>query len=910
MQSMNPTSLQTLKSGYPIALLECKKGKELPIGKMNQRFTVLTGYSYEQIEERFHNQLTAMTPVKDRQMLQTEIARQLRRGDELCFTCWLECQDGSYKLVVFHGQVVFDRSSEEQIVGSLTEAPVYQSFADSTAMTEICPAAWDELVLCVRRPGITIIEYDLLSDTLLFAKNQSSGRQYLCTNISAYAESFHSVHTDDIPRVRTLLDDIRHGWLYTSAEFRLLFEDSGYSWFRINFITLRDQNKLFTRMIGQIANINQEISDIDTLRSRAETDALTGVYNREQTEFQIKNYLNRNPGELCAFMIIDTDNFKRINDTHGHMLGDVVLSEMASAMMRVMRADDVVGRIGGDEFVIFMKNAKSAGNVETKVGNLQKELRSLFRNEKMSLQITCSIGIALYPENGTEYKDLFNHADQALYQSKLLGKDRFSFYSSAGSSGFPEANQPCSGTEIDSDTNNEKRKNDLLADIFKFLYRTEDTDTAINMILEIIGKRFDVSRAYVFENTEDGRFSSNTYEWCNTGIQPEIDNLQNVDYGPLGNYVDLYDENSIFYCRDISKLKQEQKELFESQNIHSILQCAFWREKRFAGFIGFDECTGLRLWTQEEVDILSLISQMMTTFIQRRRALEWNTMMENQIHMILDSQDSCLYVIDQNTYEILYLGSKTKSLNSGVQLGDYCYEALFKRSGPCDFCPLVNGGTCEADIPGSDIHIKTSASSMKWLGNDAYMLSYSIEEKDTTGNNKMIEDRFEAERDIINCIRWFSSADYMADTVEYVLGVIKNYYKADRVYIVEMDDDEKVANNTYEVCAEGVEAQLDVLQGVPLEKLRFWVSQFKAIGYIKIDNIEELGDDRREEYEILKPQGITSLMAIPIYLNGRLAGFLGIDNPKVHKKNFHYLKGISYFLKNEMARNIVKKQSE
>ena len=545
------------------------------------------------------------------------------------------------------------------------------------ANANIFPASWKEFRDCILAPGVSIIEWDIPSDTLLYSKNQNDGRQYLCSDITAFRNSTNGIHTDDIPVIRALVKKIEQGWQYTAAEFRIFCEDAGYSWYRLHIVTLRDSKGRLSRAVGQIANIDQEMNTIDKLRFKAETDALTGVLNREQTEIQIKRHLRGNQGELCALLVIDTDNFKQINDTKGHMLGDVVLSEMASAMKRAVRGEDIVGRIGGDEFVIFLKNIKSEDTVKKRAERLQQEFRAMFQNEKLALKITCSIGIALSPNDGTEYKELFAHADQALYQSKTLGKDRYHLYNAHEQGNLFKQEQSFLRTEIDSDCMRTTLKNDFLANIFKLLYQTEDTDLAINMILEVVGKRFDVSRAYVFENSEDGRFSSNTYEWCNTGIRPEKDNLQNIDYTTLGNYESLYDENSIFYCRDITKLKAEQVALFQAQNIHSVLQCAFWKGRKFAGFIGFDECTGLRLWTQEEVDVLSLISQMMTTFIQRRRAMEWNTEMEEQIRMILDAQESCLYVIDQKTYEILYLGQKTKSLNPGIQLGAFCYKALF-----------------------------------------------------------------------------------------------------------------------------------------------------------------------------------------------------------------------------------------
>lgn len=717
------------------------------------------------------------------------------------------------------------------------------------------------------------------------------------------------IHPDDIPVLNALQSDIMQGKICAAAEFRILGKNGIYRWYRLLALTQFDDLKEPSSAIGIIFNIDDEMQAMDKLRSQAEQDSLTGLYNRKATEARIKQHLGKNPGQNCALFMIDTDNFKQVNDTKGHMMGDVVLAEIASAMKSLMRPTDIVGRIGGDEFTVFMKDIPCKEAARKKAEQLSDVFRHLFEHEKFSIQVTCSIGLAVYPEDGTDFKALYKHADQALYQAKTHGKNKYVMYDDKQLYYPEETGCSSIGANIDSESRTAQSPGDLLADIFKILYRMENPDMAINLILEIIGKKFDVSRAYIFESTEDGKYTSNTYEWCNEGILPQIDMLQNLNYNQFGDYQTLFEDTSIFYCRDINSLHPKQKEILEQQGICSTLQCAFWKGKQLAGFIGFDECTGLRLWTKEEVDILSLISQMMTIFLQKRRVMELNNEMGAQLHTILDSKDCCIYVIDQDSFELLYLSQKTKELRPRVQLGEFCYKALFGKDSICDFCPLLNGGTGNIYLPEYNMETKLYASSMKWLGNDAYLLSFNTDSGSAASHEEVCSAPA-AEKSLVDLLPWLTSAEYLEDTIEYVLRIVQNYYQSDRVYIIEADIKRGVANNTYEICAKGVSPQIDTLQNVPLEVMSFWMEQFAASGFIKINDIAELGEDRQMEYEILKRQGIRSLMALPLYDKGEIKAFLGIDDPKQNKKNFHYLKGLSYFLENEIAKNTLQKTLE
>ncbi|EQI18914.1 diguanylate cyclase domain-containing protein [Clostridioides difficile] len=419
-------------------------------------------------------------------------------------------------------------------------------------------------------------------------------------------------------------------------------------------------------------DITKERKQIEKLQHISEKDALTGIYNRAETERQIKKYFEKNLNVMGALFMIDTDNFKQINDTEGHMIGDIVLTEMASGMKKIMRDSDVVGRIGGDEFTIFMKNISSVKDAEKNAEELLYMFRHLFQKEKSFLKVTCSIGIAIYPKDGTTFKEIYARADKALYQAKNMGKNNYVIYNQDYFKELEEFDCSSLGTVIDSEKQYAEYPDNLTRYIFRMLYQTDDIDQAINMILEVVGKQFDVSRVYIFENTEDGRYTSNTYEWCNEGISSQMAYLQNSNYQDYEDYEKLFEDELVFYCRDIHTLSPKLEELFSSQGIHSTLQCAYKEDRVFSGFVGFDECTGLRLWSQEEISTLSLISQIISMFLQRKKNNKLNQQIQ-QYQNILDNIDQCICVINKENNFLLYVNKKFKNTYSKFQIGQPYY---------------------------------------------------------------------------------------------------------------------------------------------------------------------------------------------------------------------------------------------
>ncbi|SDN86116.1 diguanylate cyclase domain-containing protein [Acetanaerobacterium elongatum] len=193
---------------------------------------------------------------------------------------------------------------------------------------------------------------------------------------------------------------------------------------------IRNKEDKIVKVIGSITDITQKkLYDIKVLHS-AEYDKLTGIYNRATIERHVKDELKT--GGNSALMMIDLDNFKIINDTFGHQFGDQILQFVSSSVCKVISSKDMVGRIGGDEFIVFIKEVSSEKALEEVAGKIVATLQGGYEKEGILHKLSGSVGVAQAGAFGANtYKELLSCADFAMYNAKRRGKNKFCLFTEA-----------------------------------------------------------------------------------------------------------------------------------------------------------------------------------------------------------------------------------------------------------------------------------------------------------------------------------------------------------------------------------------------------------------------------------------------------------------------------------------------
>jgi len=200
---------------------------------------------------------------------------------------------------------------------------------------------------------------------------------------------------------------------------------SDFIWCRIYYASFKDKSEKVIRIVGTIKDISKEHQEKENLKEIIRYDALTGILNKSTIQNAVIEVITRTEQDRQhALFVIDADNFKAINDNLGHMYGDTVIQFVARTIKKTFRDTDLVGRIGGDEFMVLMRGATLEA-AEAKARALNSAMRQTFEKDGISIQISCSIGIAFYSKDGKDYDMLFTNADSALYEAKNMGRDRY-----------------------------------------------------------------------------------------------------------------------------------------------------------------------------------------------------------------------------------------------------------------------------------------------------------------------------------------------------------------------------------------------------------------------------------------------------------------------------------------------------
>ncbi|OON91346.1 MAG: hypothetical protein ATN34_03915 [Epulopiscium sp. Nele67-Bin002] len=280
--------------------------------------------------------------------------------------------------------------------------------------------------------SLTVIEVDLNEDIINFYMHDKLAlienvgipySQFIDDNIISKVYSADKIRVRERISIDYIMKVYDNGIDAYEVEYRVCDANNNYSWVKCIIHTHHQLIDDRCAAVMNIIDINSEKEREHNLLSQAQRDTFTGLYNKPTTIKLISHYL-KNHGQGILF-IIDLDNFKNVNDQISHSMGDIAIKESANKIRSAFRENDIVGRFGGDEFIVFAKTTPEDLDLFAKCRRINKLIDTAYRGENIEVRISASIGVAIASEDVNCYEELFELADQAVYTSKKNGKNTF-----------------------------------------------------------------------------------------------------------------------------------------------------------------------------------------------------------------------------------------------------------------------------------------------------------------------------------------------------------------------------------------------------------------------------------------------------------------------------------------------------
>lgn len=387
-------------------------------------FYKIIGYSKEEIHKNYDNSLMSMVIEEDHDKIR-ELENGLSHGDYIQREVQMRTKDHGLIWILINGNYVVDAN------GNHTISAVLVDITSSKQMQERLLLEEERYRVAAEISNDILFEYDIDLDLMIFADKYKElyGRE---PNIHKFSQCHNHmedmIHPEDLGVFGEYCRALRSGKEMIESEFRICDRFKDYVWCHTRGKTIYDDNKRPSRVIGKVVNIDLHKKELQTLEYKAKRDPLTGVFNKSTTKEMIDQYIGKHEDGQHIFMIIDIDDFKSVNDCYGHLQGDKVLSFVISQIKMIFTAGEVIGRIGGDEFVVFIGDIANKESIIMKAELLQRVLRTTYNEGGYEVSVSGSIGVSMYPQDGNSYNDLLNCADKALYDVKEQGKDGYKLF--------------------------------------------------------------------------------------------------------------------------------------------------------------------------------------------------------------------------------------------------------------------------------------------------------------------------------------------------------------------------------------------------------------------------------------------------------------------------------------------------
>lgn len=386
---------------------------------------------------------------------------------------------------------------------------------------------------------------------------------------------------------------------------------------------IRTQSDIFeaVRFIGTVHNessgnkiiVGRVVSDESVgyastameIMNELQYDSLTGVYNKKTITEYAKKRISEEKEKRIVIAILDVDHFKSVNDTFGHLYGDKVLARVGGRLKEIVGEDGVIGRIGGDEFMIVFNGLDDDQVLRGMLRAIRTQIKWEFAEDFENLSITCSIGASIFPVNGRDYEDLFKKADCCLYIAKEKGRDRYVFFRDEMHRASYEAmlNQ----NQLNAMKN--PREIRELKNVASFMENAmTDSRKAVLDAMRHMKDTFGIDNINIYY----GEGMKKVYSFGS-----DIPEAKDAMYVFSEEFQELMGENERFlqigFADTFSDITPDFCGRMKAERIASTIQCYIGDKRNIKGLVTFNKCREASQWANYEIDCARIFAAVLSS---------------------------------------------------------------------------------------------------------------------------------------------------------------------------------------------------------------------------------------------------------------------------------------------------------
>lgn len=345
------------------------------------------------------------------------------------FTLQVQNRDGVWRWLRSKYALIFDEG------GNPLRAVITLEDITRQRENELAYQKWVQYFSVERENSIGYYEYNLTRD--LYAGNREENIWQLPPEISTFTGAVnyvkeHLIYEEDLAKYtesfcrEALLTKFYSGQQEVILEHRRKRKDGSPFWVLGTIQLLSDPYTSDIKAFVLIKDIDDYKKMELSLQNLIEQDALTGLLNRSAFIDKVKSVLARDTSARHSLIMLDIDHFKRLNDTLGHQFGDQALVHLAGLLKSTLRAGDLCGRLGGDEFMVFLRDVPADVDIRPRLENIRQIMRQEYKD---NIQVSASMGVSYFPQDGESFEVLYHKSDVALYEAKRSGRSCYMIYS-------------------------------------------------------------------------------------------------------------------------------------------------------------------------------------------------------------------------------------------------------------------------------------------------------------------------------------------------------------------------------------------------------------------------------------------------------------------------------------------------